>query len=103
MEKMLAPDARVVFDSGGEFVAPAATVTGGAAARLLNRFAAATGPITFSFRMLNGLPAALGKTKARPRWASRFVLCIELRERLITQVDVVLATAKLAAIRFDTL
>jgi RNA polymerase sigma-70 factor (ECF subfamily) len=103
MEKMLTPDAHLLFDSGGAFVAPAAIVVGATGARLLNRFSEGTGPIRFSFMMLNGLPAALGKAKARPRWASRFVICIELRGHLIREIDVVMATDKLAAIRFDTL
>jgi Sigma-70, region 4 len=104
VEKVVAPDAQALFDSGGEFVAPAGTVAGAAAvAKLLTRFAEGAGPVSYSFRMLNGLPAALGQAKARPRWASHFVIRVEPRERLVREVQVIMATAKLAAVRFDTL
>jgi RNA polymerase sigma-70 factor (ECF subfamily) len=102
LEKTLALEARAVFDSGGEFVAPAGNVFGcETIARLLARFAERVGPVNFSFRMLNGLPAALGHAKGRARWASRFVLAIEVSEGLVTRVHAVLATPKLTAIRFD--
>ena len=102
LEKTLALDARAVFDSGGEFVAPASNVFGcETIARLLARFAERSGPVNFSFRMLNGLPAALCHAKGRPRWASRFVLAIEVSGALVARVHAVLATPKLTAIRFD--
>jgi DNA-directed RNA polymerase specialized sigma24 family protein len=104
LEKTLASDARAVFDSGGEFVAPAGTVFGcETIARLLARFAERSGPVNFSFRMLNGLPAALGHAKRRPRWASHFVLAIEASDGLVARIHAVLATPKLTAIRFDPL
>jgi DNA-directed RNA polymerase specialized sigma24 family protein len=102
LEKTLASDARALFDSGGEFVAPAGSVFGcETVARLLARFTERSGPVNFSFRMLNGLPAALGHAKGKPRWASRFVLAIEVSDGLVTRVHAVLATPKLTAIRFD--
>jgi hypothetical protein len=102
LEKIMAADARVLFDSGGEFVAPSGTVVGSSTvAKLLTKFANGTGPISFAFRMLNGLPAALGHSKGRPRWAKRFVLLIDTREGLISEIHIVLATAKLTAIRFE--
>jgi RNA polymerase sigma-70 factor (ECF subfamily) len=104
LEKTLAPDARALFDSGGEFVAPAGTVFGcETVARLLARFTERSGPVNFSFRMVNALPAALGHAKGRPRWASRFVLAIEVSDGLVARVHAVLATPKLTAIRFDPL
>ena len=104
LEKTLASEARAVFDGGGEFVAPAGSVFGcETIARLLARFAERSGPVNFSFRMLNGLPAALGHAKGRPRWASRFVLAIEVSDGLVVRVHAVLATSKLTAIRFDPL
>jgi len=104
LEKTLASDARALFDSGGEFVAPAGTVFGcETVARLLARFTERSGPVNFSFRMINGLPAALGHAKGRPRWASRFVLAIEVSDGLVARVHAVLATPKLTAIRFDPL
>jgi len=104
LEKTLSSDARALFDSAGEFVAPAGSVFGcETIARLLARFAERSGPVNFSFRMLNGLPAALGHARARPRWASRFVLAIEVADGLVARVHAVLATPKLTAIRFDPL
>jgi hypothetical protein len=102
LEKIMADDAQARFDSGGEFVAPSGTVVGSSTvAKLLTKFANGTGPISFAFRMLNGLPAALGHSKGRPRWAKRFVLLIDTREGLISEIHIVLATAKLTAIRFE--
>jgi DNA-directed RNA polymerase specialized sigma24 family protein len=104
LEKILASDALAAFDSGGEFVAPATSVFGSeTVAKLLARFAERSGPINFSFRMVNGLPAALGHCKGKPRWASRFVLSIEASEGLVANVRTILATEKLTAIRFDPL
>lgn len=100
LEKILTADAQALFDSAGEFVAPTATVVGAAAVtKVLTKFADGSGPASFSFRMLNGLPAALGQSRSRPRWANRFVLRIELREGLISEVHVILATSKLVAVR----
>jgi len=102
LERILAPDVRAMFDSGGEFVAPPRGIAGsGAVAKLLTKFASRTGPISFAFRMLNGLPAALGQCKERPRWANRFVIRIEAREDLASEVHVIMASAKLTAVRFD--
>jgi DNA-directed RNA polymerase specialized sigma24 family protein len=104
LEKTLASDARALFDGGGEFAAPAGSVFGcETVARLLARFTERSGPVNFSFRMLNGLPAALGHAQGRPRWASRFVLAIEVSDGLVARVHAVLATPKLTAIRFDPL
>jgi RNA polymerase sigma-70 factor (ECF subfamily) len=106
LEKMMALDAQAIFDSGGEFVAPPGSISisgAGTIAKVLTKFADGTGPASFAFRMLNGLPAALGQTKGRPRWAKRFVVRIETREGLISEVQVILATAKLTAVRFDPL
>jgi len=104
LEKTIASDARALFDSAGEFVAPAGSVFGcETVARLLARFSERSGPVNFSFRMLNGLPAALGHAKGRPRWASHFVIAIDVSHGLVTRVYAVLATPKLTAIRFDSL
>ena len=102
LEKMLAPDARLCFDGAGEFVAPHALVTGPTRiARVLVNFAEKTRPIHFAFRMLNGLPAALGTCPGRPRWARSFVFRIEVRGDLVTEVQAIMASAKLTAVRFD--
>jgi DNA-directed RNA polymerase specialized sigma24 family protein len=104
LEKILALDAQALFDSGGEFVAPSGSVFGSSTvAKVLTKFARGMGPISFSFRMLNGLPAALGQSQGRARWAKHFVLSIDAREGLVSEVHVILATAKLTAVRFDPL
>ncbi len=104
LEKTLAPDAQAIFDSGGEFVAPSgSTVGAGAVAKLLTRFAAGTGPISLTYRMVNGMPAAIAQSPGRSRWARRFVVRVEIRDDLVSEVHLVLATAKLTAIRFDPL
>ena len=104
LEKTLAFDARALFDSGGEFVAPAGNVFGcETIARLLARFVERSGPVNFSFRMLNGLPAVLGHARGRPRWASQFVLAIDVADGLVARVHAILASPKLTAIRFDPL
>jgi DNA-directed RNA polymerase specialized sigma24 family protein len=102
LEKTLALDVQAIFDSGGEFVAPLRDISGaGAVAKLLTKFAGGTGPISFAFRMLNGLPAALGQCRDRPRWAKRFVLRIDSRKGLASEIHVIMATGKLTAVRFD--
>lgn len=104
LEAMLAPNAQAVFDSAGEFVAPPGIVFEAATiAKMLLKFAEGIGPTRFSFRMLNGLPAALGQSKGRPRWAKRFVFRVEVHDGLISEVQVIMATAKLTAVRFDPL
>ena len=104
LEKTLAIDAQAIFDSGGEFVAPPGSVFGApTVAKLLTKFADGTGPIRFSSRMLNGLPAALAQTNDRPRWANRFVVRIEVHEGLVSELQVIMATSKLTAIRFNPL
>ena len=104
LEKMLALDGQAIFDSGGEFVAPSGNIFGSATvARILTKFVRGTGPIRFSFQMLNGLPAALGQAQGRPRWAKRFVLSVDARDGLVSEIHVILATAKLTAVRFDSI
>ena len=104
LEKILALDARAIFDSGGEFVAPPRRVAGArSVAKLLTKFADGVGPISFAFRMLNGLPAALGQCGGRPRWAQRFVFRVDTRDGVASEIHVIMATAKLTAVRFDTI
>jgi RNA polymerase sigma-70 factor (ECF subfamily) len=102
LEKMLVPDARLCFDGAGEFVAPLAPVSGPARiARLLRKFAEGSEPMRFAFRMLNGLPAALGASPGRPRWARHFVFRIETRGDLVSEVQAIMASTKLIAVQFD--
>lgn len=102
LEKTLAEDAQALFDSSGEFVAPPGSIFGAATiAKLLTKFVEGTGPISLTYRMLNGMPAALAHSPGRPRWAKRMVIRVELREDLVTEVHVIMATAKLTAVGFD--
>jgi len=102
LEKMCAPDAEAIFDSGGEFVAPLGPIRGAdRVAKLLVKYVDGSAPLTFAFRMLNAMPAALAIASGRPRWAPRFAFRIETRDGLITEAQMILATAKLAAVRFD--
>jgi RNA polymerase sigma-70 factor (ECF subfamily) len=103
LEKVIAPDAQALYDNGGEFVAPVAPVSGKTRiARILVKFAEGMEPMRFDFRMLNGLPAAVGESAGRPRWARRFVFRIETRDDgLVSEVHTITATVKLAAVRFD--
>ncbi len=102
LEKILALDAQAVFDSAGEFVAPPGTIFGSSTvAKVLTKFASGMGAASFGFRLLNGLPAALGEAKGRPRWAKRLVLRVEARDGLVSEVHAIMASAKLTAVRFD--
>jgi hypothetical protein len=100
---VIAPDAQALYDNGGEFVAPVAPVSGRTRiARILVKFAEGMEPMRFDFRMLNGLPAAVGESAGRPRWARRFVFRVETRgDGLVSEVHTITATVKLAAVRFD--
>jgi len=102
LEKTLAVDAHAIFDSGGEFVAPPGSVFGAPTiAKLLTKFAGGTGAISLVYRMLNGMPAGVAQAPGRPRWARRFVVRVELREDLVSELELTMATAKLTAVRFD--
>jgi DNA-directed RNA polymerase specialized sigma24 family protein len=103
LEQVLASDAQALYDSGGEFVAPVAPVVGRKRiARVLLKFADGMEPMRFDFRMLNGLPAVVGESAGRPRWARRFVFRIESRgDDLVSEIHTITATVKLAAVRFD--
>ncbi len=103
LEKMLTPDAQLCFDGGGEFVAPLAPVSGPARiARLLLKFAEGNEPMRFAFRMLSGLPAVLGTSPGRSRWARHFVFRVETRDGLVSEVQAIMASPKLTAVKFDS-
>jgi len=51
--------------------------------------------------MLNGMPAGLGVSPGHPRWPHRFVFRIETRGGLVTDVQTIMASAKLTAVRFE--
>lgn len=102
LESLLTPDAQLCFDAGGEFVAPSGRIVGPARiARTLLKFGECSGPTRFAFRMLNGLPAAVGIATGRARWAKHFVFRVETREGLLAHVQAIMASEKLTAVRFD--
>ncbi|MEZ0227442.1 MAG: sigma-70 family RNA polymerase sigma factor [Planctomycetota bacterium] len=105
IEQHLAASVRAVSDAGGEFNAAANTVEG--RSRVARLFAGLTRkpgavPVWLEIRMMNGLPALVVKTtEARPRFASRFVIRCEVDELgKITNVETILATRKLARVKF---
>jgi hypothetical protein len=104
VEAMLARDARALSDSGGEFYAARQPILGRKnVARFLLGLAAKPRPSErLGFRMLNGLPALVVESAARPGFASRFTLQVELGpDGAIEAVHTVLATRKLLAVPFE--
>jgi RNA polymerase sigma-70 factor (ECF subfamily) len=103
VEAMLAADARLLSDGGGEFAAAMNPIIGREkCARLFLAIAAKNPPdTTFAIRMLNGLPAVLVERSAPAGHAPRFSLQIDLGpDGRIREVHTVLATSKLSAVRF---
>lgn len=100
---LLSPSARALSDAGGEFVAPTTPLTGRERiAKQLLKLAERGGPTRFAFRMLNGLPALLAEVPAPAAWAQRFVFQIDVNaDGRIDGLFTILATRKLAAIRFE--
>jgi RNA polymerase sigma factor (sigma-70 family) len=103
-EAALAAQVRADSDAGGEFFAARNVVTGpSAVARLFAGLNAKRGaPDSFEVRTVNGLPAFLAVySKCPPTVAPRFVLTCEIDESgQITALHSILATSKLAAIKF---
>lgn len=104
LEGLLAADVRARSDGGGEFVAARRPVAGrDRVARLMLGIAEHGGRVSaMEFRVLNGLPAVVLEFEGiGPRFARRVVLRCELdAEGRIDRLETVLATRKLAAIRF---
>ena len=100
---MLSPTARALSDAGGEFVAPAAPVVGRErVTKFLLKRAERGAPTRYAFRMLNGLPALLAEVPAPAAWAQRFVFQIDVdADGRIGELHTILATRKLAAVRFE--
>jgi RNA polymerase sigma-70 factor (ECF subfamily) len=99
--RLLAPDARVTTDAGGEYVAALQTVAGSERAlRFLLALTGKTQVASFDVRELNGLPALVADMAAHPaRWAPRLVLAVELdAQDRIAHVRIVLASRKLTAV-----
>lgn len=106
IEGMLAPDARALSDSAGEFVAPTVPVDRrDRVVRLLLKLAQKRGaPTRYAFRMLNALPALVADVPdAAPAvWAPRYVFRIDVNaEGLISELHTISATRKLAAVSFE--
>jgi RNA polymerase sigma-70 factor (ECF subfamily) len=104
IEALLAPDARTMNDSGGEFHAARRVIAG---ANKVMRFYLglmrklhAQGGQSASVRMLNGLPAVVIDWEGAPNgFAPRSVLRCEIDGAgLITTVHLVVATSKLSAL-----
>jgi RNA polymerase sigma-70 factor (ECF subfamily) len=102
-ESMLAADARLMSDGGGQFFAARIPVIGAAKiARMLIRIAKASQPTLYSAeRTLNGLPALAIERAPNEGYASQFVLQAEADEAgKLTRIYLVLAARKLSAIRW---
>jgi RNA polymerase sigma-70 factor (ECF subfamily) len=104
VEAMLAADARMLNDGGGEFAAALNPIVGrDKCARLFIALAARRPPdSTYEFRMLNGTPALLTQGSAPAGHAPRFTMQIDLGpDGLIRAVYTVLGTRKLSAVRWS--
>lgn len=102
VEGMLAEDAASYSDGGGEFHAAQVPVVGRrkVAALLLGLAKGAQNLTRADFRVLNGLPAFVAERAARPGFAPRFTLQLELdADGRIARLYSVLATRKLTAVR----
>ncbi len=104
LRAMLAEDARSTHDAGGEFHAAVRVVQGrDAIVELYANLAGITGaPTWLEERDYNGLPAvAFTRAVHGPKEAPRLVVQVELdREGRVREIVSVLATRKLAAVRF---
>jgi RNA polymerase sigma-70 factor (ECF subfamily) len=101
VEALLASDARVLSDGGGEYHAARLPVVGRKnVAKLLVGLSAKGGAnLRLGFRMLNGLPALVVDAPPRPGFAPRFTFQIALDENgSILAVYTVLASRKLLAV-----
>ena len=104
VEALLADDARGANDGAGEFHAAREVIAGRKqVARLMLGLAARRAADTrVAFRMLNGMPALVADSAARPGFAPRYTLQIELDAAgRIAAVRSVLATRKLVAVSFE--
>jgi RNA polymerase sigma-70 factor (ECF subfamily) len=103
VEALLAAEARLLTDGGGEYLAARKPIHGPRKiARGLVALARVGRGISAEMRWINGMPAiVLSDQAAPPRHAPRLVLGVESDvEGLIAAIYVVLASPKLAAVRF---
>ena len=100
---LLADDVRNVGDGGGEFIAARVPIVGREKVLLFNSRIARQKPedVRFEWRILNGLPALVVELASpAPGYAPRWVTTCELDETgRIRQINVVLATRKMTAVR----
>ncbi len=106
LQAMLAEDARLVSDGGGEFFAARVPVVGPAkiVRFLANVMAGWAADTRYELRELNGSPAVSGEASSEPPpgYPRRFVSRLELdREGRIREIHTVLATRKLTSAGFD--
>jgi RNA polymerase sigma-70 factor, ECF subfamily len=97
---LLAPDARLLNDSAGEFLAARMPVVGAEkVVRFLLSVATRVEGVTWSFRTLNGEPAlVLESPSPDPRHAPRSVVRVSMAEGRIAEMQWVLASGKLTAL-----
>jgi RNA polymerase sigma-70 factor (ECF subfamily) len=103
VEALLAADARLLTDGGGEYLAARKPIQGAKKiARGLVALARVGSAISAEVRSINGMPAVvLHDREAPPRYAPRLVLGVEPDANgRIDCVYVMLATSKLGAVRF---
>jgi len=104
VEALLAEDARALTDGGGELPAARKVIVGRSrvARYVLGVARRGRGRMPFEVRLLNGLPAAAAAIVVRPaRDARRLVTACDVDGKgRITRLYTVLASAKLAAVRF---
>lgn len=101
VETLLAADAKITTDGGGEFTAALRTVAGrDKVARFLFGIAQAASDVRARFTTLNGAPAVVADVPgATGRAAPRFTLSVELNgEERISHIYLILTTKKLSAI-----
>ncbi len=105
LEALLARDVKAINDGGGEFFAARRPVLGRAKVIRFYLNTLRAEPFRYEIRLLNGLPALVLETAAtRPRLARRVVARVELDAAgRIAEIDAIVATPKLSAVRFDTL
>jgi RNA polymerase sigma-70 factor, ECF subfamily len=102
-EALLAADARLLTDGGGEYLAARKPILGpNKIARGLVALARVGQGISAELRWINGMPAVvLSDHAAPPRYAPRLVLGVEPNaDGRIAAIYVVLASPKLGAVRF---
>jgi RNA polymerase sigma-70 factor (ECF subfamily) len=105
LEKLLAEGVRARNDGNGEYFAARRPVLGLHKVILFSLKTSTYGPARFAIRTLNGVPAVVCERFGEPAGVPpRVAMLFQLDESgRICEMDAVVATRKLHAIRFDTL